>query len=41
MKAKIDKNLCKYCEFGDKGNTLNGVPICIAKMEEGNCRFDK
>ena len=37
MKAKIDKKLCKHCDFADKGNQN----ICINKMMGGSCRFDK
>jgi len=41
MKAKIDKKLCKHCDFGDKGNTIDGKPVCLSKTMKGNCRFDK
>ena len=41
MKAKIDKRICKHCDFGDKGNMLKNVPICLPKMDGGQCRFDK
>ena len=41
MKAKIDKKLCNFCEFGDKDNKINGKPVCLAKAMEGQCRFDK
>lgn len=41
MKAKIDGKLCIHCNFGDKGNILEGKAICISKVNGGNCRFDK
>jgi len=40
MKAKIDKKLCKFCPFGDKGNVLNGIPVCLPKTEGNGCKFD-
>lgn len=48
MKAKIDKKLCKYCDFGDKDNELpDGSVPCIAQVDweatgnKGQCKFDK
>jgi len=37
IKAKIDKRLCKYCDFWDRENE----GICLAKIMGGNCRFDR
>jgi len=37
MKAKIDKKLCKFCEFADKGN----ANICLPKIMGNGCKFDK
>jgi len=37
MKAKIDKKLCKYCDYADKDNDN----ICLSKVYKGNCKFDK
>lgn len=42
MKAKVDKKLCKHCDFSDKENiTKDGHCICINKAYGGNCRFDR
>jgi hypothetical protein len=41
MKAKIDKKLCRYCEFGDKAHTINGKVVCLPKMLGNGCKFDK
>jgi hypothetical protein len=41
MKAKIDKKLCKHCDYGDTEHQLNGEAVCISKINKGNCRFDK
>jgi hypothetical protein len=37
MKPIIDKKMCKFCDFGDKGNE----GLCISKMLGGNCKFER
>jgi len=37
---RIDKRMCKHCIFGDKGNVLNGTPICINKIYRKKCAFE-
>ena len=41
MKEKIDKKLCKYCDFGDKDNIDKSDAIpCLNKMMGGKCKFE-
>jgi len=40
-KEKIDKELCGKCDFGDKGNKIEGKSVCINKMFDRRCKFDK
>ncbi len=39
MKVKVDKKLCMFCNFADKGNIIDGQPVCLSKMMGNGCRF--
>ena len=33
---KVDRRICKYCDFCDKDNNV----VCVAKIMGGHCKFD-
>jgi len=40
-KEKIDKKLCKFCDFGDKSKKNKDKPLCLNKMFGRGCVFEE